>query len=101
MIPVRSDEGRVFRTAFVPSPGRIEREPAPAEAGGAIVPASYMNFYVGNAAVVVPVWGAANDEAAVELIGAFFPGRKTVGLSAEHILTGGGTFHCISQQVPA
>ncbi len=79
--------------AAVPSPGRIERD-------GEIIPASYMNFYIGNAAVVVPVYGAANDEAAVELIGALFPGRKAVGLRADHVLTGGGSFHCISQQVP-
>jgi len=79
--------------AFVPSPGRIERD-------GGLVAASYMNFYIGNAAVVVPIHGAANDEAAVELIGALFPGRAAVGLPTRHILTGGGSFHCISQQVP-
>ena len=77
----------------IPSPGRIERD-------GEIVAASYMNFYIGNAAVVVPIYGAANDAAAVELIGALFPDRKAIGLSAEHVLTGGGSFHCISQQVP-
>ena len=77
----------------VPSPGRVEQ-------GGRLVAASYMNFYVGNAAVVVPTRGAANDEAAVELIGALFPGRRAVGLRSDHLLTGGGSFHCISQQVP-
>jgi len=78
----------------VPSVGRLEHD-------GEIVPASYMNFYIGNASVVVPTYGAANDEAAVELIGALFPDRKAVGLHASRILTGGGSFHCISQQAPA
>ena len=78
----------------IPSPGRVERD-------GEIIPASYMNFYVGNAAVVVPVYGAPNDEAAVAAIGALFPGRTAVGLRADHILTGGGSFHCMSQQMPA
>ena len=76
----------------LPSPGLVERD-------GEIIPASYMNFYIGNAAVVVPVYGAANDDAAVESIGALFPGRKAVRLPADHVLTGGGSFHCISQQV--
>jgi len=77
----------------IPSPGLVER-------AGEIIPASYMNFYIGNATVVVPQYGAANDGAAVEAIQALFPGRVAIGLRADHILTGGGSFHCISQQVP-
>lgn len=82
------------KIVLLPSPGRVLREEE-------IVPASYMNFYIGNAAVVVPQYGAANDAAAVAAIQALFPDRKAIGLHADHILTGGGSFHCISQQIPA
>ena len=77
----------------IPSPGRIER-------GGEIAPASYMNFYIGNAAVVIPLYGAPNDQAAVATVAALFPERQAIGFRADHILTGGGSFHCISQQIP-
>lgn len=78
----------------IPSPGRVEIDGEP-------IPASYMNFYIGNAAIVVPQYGAANDAVAVAAIGALFPERVAIGLRADHILTGGGSFHCISQQVPS
>jgi agmatine deiminase len=89
----RRAEAFGLKVVGLPSPGRVERD-------GEIIPASYMNFYIGNASVVVPLYGAANDEAAVAAIGALFPGRNATGVRGDHVLTGGGSFHCISQQVP-
>ncbi len=80
--------------APIPSPGHIVR-------GGETVPASYMNFYIGTYAVIVPVYGTGYDADALDAIASLFPDRKVIGLRADAILTGGGSFHCASQQMPA
>src|SRR5579871_4540708 len=86
--------GRKLQVVRVPSPGRIEDEDA------RVMPASYVNFYIANAAVVVPTYGAPFDDEAVAKIGALFPGRRTFGVDARAVLSGGGAFHCITQQQP-
>ena len=78
----------------IPSPGLVSR-------GDFVEPASYANFCITSHAVVVPTFGAPQDAAAVEAIGAHFPGRAAIGLPGDAVLAGGGGFHCASMQMPA
>ena len=82
-----------LEVADVPSPGLVE-------AGNLVEPASYMNFAICNDMVVVPTYGTVHDEDGVAAIGDLFPGRATIGLPADAVLSGGGSFHCASQHVP-
>ncbi|MGX7896331.1 agmatine deiminase family protein [Tsuneonella sp. HG222] len=78
----------------VPSPGLVE-------AADDVEPASYMNFAICNDVVVVPTYGTQHDADGVAAIAALFSGRATVGLPADAVLSGGGSFHCASQHAPA
>jgi agmatine deiminase len=64
------------------------------------LPASYANFYIGNAAVVVPTYRCDKDDKALETLQGCFPDRKVVGIDSTDIIWGLGSFHCLSQQEP-
>lgn len=68
---------------------------------GERVAAGYLNFYVCNGAVIVPVAGAETDEAALSIIAAAYAGREVIPVSGAVLAYGGGGPHCITQQVPA
>ena len=70
------------------------------EVAGAIVAASYLNFYLCNGAVIVPASGAASDAEAVTIIAGAYPGREVVTVPGDVLAYGGGGPHCITQQVP-
>jgi agmatine deiminase len=61
---------------------------------------SYINFYIANGGVIVPIFGDPHDQAAVESLQKLFPDRQVVGVAAREILLGGGNIHCITQQQP-
>jgi agmatine deiminase len=88
--------GRRLRVVRIPSPGWIE-------AGGVGgVPASHMNFIIANQAVILPVYGdGLAATLAAQGLAEVFPGREVIALPSNALLTGGGSFHCISQQEPA
>ncbi|MGZ4177597.1 MAG: agmatine deiminase family protein [Solirubrobacteraceae bacterium] len=71
-----------------------------ATVAGETVAASYLNFYICNGAVIVPVAGAETDAAALQIIGACYPGREVVPVPGLLLAYGGGGPHCITQQVP-
>jgi agmatine deiminase len=71
-----------------------------ATVAGERVAGSYMNFYLCNGAVIVPVAGAETDAAALDLIAGCYPGREVVPVPGLVLAYGGGGPHCITQQVP-
>ncbi|MBX3027599.1 agmatine deiminase family protein [bacterium] len=75
--------------------------PAPVEYEGQRLPASYANFYIGNAVVLVPVFDCANDARALATLREVFPTRRVVGIAATDMVWGLGACHCVTQQQPA
>ena len=70
------------------------------EVAGEEVAVSYLNLYICNDAVIVPVCGSDSDPDALALIGREFPGREVVAVPGAVLAYGGGGPHCITQQVP-
>jgi agmatine deiminase len=93
MRDLRLEDGS--RPAIVPLP-----MPAPLYFAGRRLPASYANFYIANAAVLVPTFNDRNDRVALGILGELFPGRPVVGLHAVDLVLGRGTVHCLTQQQP-
>ncbi len=75
--------------------------PAPLYFDGRRLPASYANFYITNAAVLVPTFNDPNDRVALGILGELFKDRPVVGLHAVDLVLGRGTVHCLTQQQPA
>jgi agmatine deiminase len=64
------------------------------------LPASYANFYISNAAVIVPTFNDPNDRIALGTLADLFKDRPVVGIHAVDLVLGQGTLHCLSQQQP-
>lgn len=62
--------------------------------------ASYVNFYICNAGVIVPQFGDKNDRKAVRILSKAFRGKKIIPIYSRDIIVGGGNIHCLTQQIP-
>jgi len=86
--------GKPFEIVTLPMPAPIEFE-------GQRLPASYANFYIANAAVLVPVFSDPNDRIALDTLAKLFPERKVIGIPCRDFIWGLGALHCMTQQQPA
>jgi agmatine deiminase len=75
--------------------------PAPLFFGRWRLPASYANFYISNAAVIVPTFNDPNDRIALGTLAELFKDRPVIGIHAVDLVLGFGTLHCLTQQQPS
>jgi agmatine deiminase len=86
--------GHKLDVVTLPMPKKIVRE-------GLRLPASYANFYIANACVLVPTFAEPADETALSVLRECFPARRVIGIDCRELIWGLGAFHCLTQQQPA
>jgi agmatine deiminase len=74
--------------------------PRPLTFDGMRLPASYVNFYIGNRVVLAPTFNDPADRAALEILAGLFKDREVIGIHAADLVLGQGTIHCSTQQEP-
>jgi agmatine deiminase len=99
LVKAKDQDGNKLKVIRLPMPPRTENKFSEDE--GERLPASYLNFYIGNDVVLVPVFGHENDKVALKAIQEAFPSRKIVGINCSDLIYGLGAIHCITQQQPA
>ncbi len=90
---MRLANGKQMNIVEIPMPEPLYYE-------GQRLPASYANFYIANSAVIVPVYGCKQDEAAINILSQCIKDRPVVGIDSTEIIWGLGSWHCLSQQEP-
>jgi len=102
--PLEADR-RILENALDESGRRSEIIPLPMPkrvyAQDVRLPASHLNFYIVNGAVLVPTFGGSSDKWAVRTLEEAFPHREVVGIDCRALVYGLGTLHCVTQQVPS
>ncbi len=90
----RLENGRKLEVVPLPMP-------EPLWFDGRRLPASYANFYISNAAVIVPTFNDPNDRIALDTLAELFKDRPVLGIHAVDLVLGRGSLHCLTQQQPA
>jgi agmatine deiminase len=90
---LRRSDGRPYRLIPLPLPSPVTG------LAGHRLPASYVNFLIINAAVLVPIFDDPADAIALDRLSDCFTDRETVTIDARPLLEQGGGIHCISMQL--
>lgn len=90
----RLENGSKPEVVALPMPGSLLFD-------GGRLPASYANFYICNAVVIVPTFNDPNDRKALGTLAELFTDRLVIGIHAVDLVLGFGTLHCLTQQQPA
>jgi agmatine deiminase len=94
LVKVRDQDGRPFEIVELPMPKPISYD-------GQRVPATYVNFYFANKALLVPAFGQRDrDRQAQALLQKHLPGREVIGVDCRKLIWGLGAIHCFTQQQP-
>ncbi len=90
----RDQDGRPFDIVELPMPKPVSFE-------GQRLPATYLNFYFVNGALLVPTFGqSGRDQKAIALIQRHLPSREVLGVDCRALIWGLGAIHCFTQQIP-
>jgi agmatine deiminase len=90
----KDQDGRRFTVVEMPMPGRVEHD-------GQRLPATYMNFYFVNEAVLLPTYrNRKHDRVAEDTLTGLLPKREIVTIDCWELIWGLGSIHCLTQQVP-
>jgi agmatine deiminase len=76
------------------------QQPARREFRGGRIPMSYVNHYIANGGIILPVFEDPADEQAIETASRLYPDRQVAAVPGLEIVKAGGCIHCITQQEP-
>lgn len=79
---------------LLPSGDSLERK------AGDILPASYLNFYMLNDAVIIPSFDCKKDKCVKQQFEKIFCNRDVIQVYSREPLLGGGGIHCILHEIP-
>ena len=92
---LRDQAGQPFEVIELPMPGVVEHD-------GQRLPATYVNFYFVNGALLVPTYrNKQADRRAIDTLQRHLPKHRVIGIDCVELIWGLGAIHCLSQQQPA